>query len=261
MNIKEVACKARVSVATVSRVLNKSEKVSFETEKKVRAVIKKMNYFPNINAKILRENRSKVILICVPDITNIIYSQIIKGVLDYLKRNGYSGMIHIPHNKFDRRYSGADDIKEYIYFLETKKIDGIIFITSSINQQDYVELNRKYNVMTCSEYYDDDTLETVGIDQSEAMYRLIRYLYEIKKVEKPVYYTWKDPTGTSKRRLAGYIKYLKEKNIKNVKKFYKKMDSKKTSIFLEQFKKELENNMEIDAIILNSDFYAVFAEK
>ncbi|MDO5088858.1 MAG: LacI family DNA-binding transcriptional regulator [Leptotrichiaceae bacterium] len=261
MNIKEVACKAGVSVATVSRVLNKSEKVSPETEKKVKDIIKKMNYFPNINAKILRENRSRVILICVPDITNIIYSQIIKGILDYLKQKGYSGMIHISSGSSAKEKNASDDIKEYIFFLETKKIDGIIFITSSINRQSYIELNEKYNVMTCSEYFDDEFLETVGINQSEAMYRLTEYLCEIKKVKNPVYYTWKIPTGTSKKRLEGYTGYLKEKKVKNIKKFYKEIEFGKTDIFLKRFREELENNKKTDAVILNSDFYAVFAEK
>ena len=88
MNIKEVAQEAGVSVATISRVLNGSEKVNPKTRQKVTKIIKKMNYFPNVNAKVLRENRSKVILICVPDITNIIYSLITKGVLEYLKEKG-----------------------------------------------------------------------------------------------------------------------------------------------------------------------------
>ena len=85
MNIKEVAQEAGVSVATISRVLNGSEKVNPKTRQKVTKIIKKMNYFPNVNAKVLRENRSKVILICVPDKTNIIYIIITKGVLEYLK--------------------------------------------------------------------------------------------------------------------------------------------------------------------------------
>ena len=49
MNIKEVAQEAGVSVATISRVLNGSEKVNPKTRQKVTKIIKKMNYFPNVN--------------------------------------------------------------------------------------------------------------------------------------------------------------------------------------------------------------------
>ena len=173
MNIKEVAQEAGVSVATISRVLNGSEKVNPKTRQKVTKIIKKMNYFPNVNAKVLRENRSKVILICVPDITNIIYSLITKGVLEYLKEKGYNGMIHISYDRYNHR---NEDIEEYISLFETKKIDGIIFITSSISEENYKKLNEKYNVMVCSEYFEDSVLETVGVNQRKAMYFLVKYL-------------------------------------------------------------------------------------
>ena len=227
MNIKEVAQEAGVSVATISRVLNGSEKVNPKTRQKVTKIIKKMNYFPNVNAKVLRENRSKVILICVPDITNIIYSLITKGVLEYLKEKGYNGMIHISYDRYNHR---NEDIKEYISLFETKKIDGIIFITSSISEENYKKLNEKYNVMVCSEYFEDSVLETVGVNQRKAMYFLVKYLFEKKNVKKTMYYTWEIPTGTSRERLKGYLDYMEEKGKKDNRQNYKQIDFRELGI-------------------------------
>ena len=258
MNIKEVAQEAGVSVATISRVLNGSEKVNPKTRQKVTKIIKKMNYFPNVNAKVLRENRSKVILICVPDITNIIYSLITKGVLEYLKEKGYNGMIHISYDRYNHR---NEDIEEYISLFETKKIDGIIFITSSISEENYKKLNEKYNVMVCSEYFEDSVLETVGVNQRKAMYFLVKYLFEKKNVKKAMYYTWKIPTGTSRERLKGYLDYMEEKGKKDSRQNYKQIDFRELGNFSEELKQDLENDEEIEAVILNSDFYAIYTEK
>ena len=258
MNIKEVAQEAGVSVATISRVLNGSEKVNPKTRQKVTKIIKKMNYFPNVNAKVLRENRSKIILICVPDITNIIYSLITKGVLEYLKEKGYNGMIHISYGRYNHR---NEDIKEYISLFETKKIDGIIFITSSISEENYKKLNEKYNVMVRSEYFEDSVLETVGVNQRKAMYFLVKYLFEKKNVKKAMYYTWKIPTGTSRERLKGYLDYMEEKGKKDSRQNYKQIDFRELGNFSEELKQDLENDEEIEAVILNSDFYAIYTEK
>lgn len=250
MNIKRVAEEAGVSVATVSRVLNNSEKVASETKEKIKKIIEEMNYFPNVNAKVLREKRSKIILICVPDITNIIYSRMAKGILDYLAKNGYKGMIHISGYK--------SDISEYIYMFETKKIDGIISVTSSISEENYKILNEKYNIVTCSEYFENEGFETIGINQYNAMYLLMDYLFRKKNIKNPLYYTWENPTGTSKRRVKAYTDYLKENNVKKTENNLREIDFKNLE---KNLKEDLTKNESIDALILNSDFYAVFAKK
>jgi len=62
MNIKEIAKKANVSVATVSRVLNNPEKVKNETKNRVLSVIKKYNYRPDAIAKSMRKKRQEFFL-------------------------------------------------------------------------------------------------------------------------------------------------------------------------------------------------------
>lgn len=68
--IKDVAKEAGVSVATVSRVLNQNGYVQENTRKMVEAAIKKLNYLPNEVARSLYFQKSKLIGLIIPDITN-----------------------------------------------------------------------------------------------------------------------------------------------------------------------------------------------
>ncbi|KTD87339.1 LacI family DNA-binding transcriptional regulator [Paenibacillus etheri] len=89
MTIKDVAKKAGVSVATVSRVINESGYVNIDTRKKVEAAIKEMNYTPNEVARSLYKRKSKLIGLLLPDITNPFFPQLARGIEDRMQEHGY----------------------------------------------------------------------------------------------------------------------------------------------------------------------------
>ena len=74
VTIEDVAREAMVSVATVSRVVNESGRVSEAPARRVRQAIDKLGYVPNPSARNLRRGESKVVLIMVPNFTNPYYS-------------------------------------------------------------------------------------------------------------------------------------------------------------------------------------------
>ena len=80
LSIKDIARMAGVSIATVSRVINKNGKVAKDTEKKILKVMEENNYVPNLLAKGLRTRKSTVIGIVVPDIANEFFSRIAQKV-------------------------------------------------------------------------------------------------------------------------------------------------------------------------------------
>lgn len=86
---RDVATKAGVSTATVSRVMNDYPNVSNETRKKVQKVIEKLDYKPNHIARGLKTNRSYNIVFLIPDISNDFYTEIYKGICDYALTRGY----------------------------------------------------------------------------------------------------------------------------------------------------------------------------
>ncbi|MGO1356878.1 LacI family DNA-binding transcriptional regulator, partial [Alkalibacterium gilvum] len=88
--IKEVAKYAGVSVATVSRALNKNGYVSEEAQKKVENAIKALEYYPNEVARSLYQKKSKMIGLLLPDISNPYFPLLMKGIEENARENGYS---------------------------------------------------------------------------------------------------------------------------------------------------------------------------
>ena len=77
ISIKDISKQAGVSIATVSRVINKNGRYSKETEKRVMDIIRKNNYVPNLVAKGLRTQKMKNVGIIVPDITNEFFMKLV----------------------------------------------------------------------------------------------------------------------------------------------------------------------------------------
>ncbi|MBN4934739.1 LacI family DNA-binding transcriptional regulator [Staphylococcus sp. EG-SA-6] len=91
--IKEVAQQANVSVATVSRVINKSGYVKEATRKRIEQVIKELDYYPNETVRTLFTKKSKTIGLLLPDMSNPFFTIVAKGVEDTAIQKGYHVMI------------------------------------------------------------------------------------------------------------------------------------------------------------------------
>lgn len=88
----DVARLAAVSTATVSRALATPGRVSPETRARVAAAIAEVGYVPNPAARTLRSQKSRMVLVVLPDLANIFFSQILRGIEETLFEAGY-GMI------------------------------------------------------------------------------------------------------------------------------------------------------------------------
>ncbi|WP_277407515.1 LacI family DNA-binding transcriptional regulator [Lacrimispora xylanisolvens] len=90
MNIRDIARKAGVSSATVSRVINESGYVKEETKRKVLEAIEEADYVPNAIARSLSIRDSSSIGVIVPDIANEFFSGIISGIGERAANNQYN---------------------------------------------------------------------------------------------------------------------------------------------------------------------------
>lgn len=120
-NIYEVARRAGVSTATVSRVLSRPDVVAADTRRKVMQAVEDMGYAPNSAAKTLRTRRSEKILVTVPDISNPFFSRILQGIQDAAQRDGYS--VLLADTQHDERRE-----EKYARMLQRKEADGLVFL-------------------------------------------------------------------------------------------------------------------------------------
>ena len=90
VGIKDVAEMAGVSTATVSHVINKTRFVSAEVTNKVEKAMEDLSYIPNLMAKNLKVNKSNVIGLIVPDISNFFFTEIASAIENTLQKKGYN---------------------------------------------------------------------------------------------------------------------------------------------------------------------------
>jgi len=120
-NIYEVAKRAGVSTATVSRVLSRPQVVSPETRRRVLSAVKAMAYAPNSAAKNLRTLRTGKLLVTVPDISNPFFSLILQGIEDAAQREGHAVLFGDTQHDEKRE-------ERYALMLQRKEADGLIFL-------------------------------------------------------------------------------------------------------------------------------------
>lgn len=170
--IKDVASLARVSVATVSRVLNGTNNVQGETKERVLSAIEELNYSPNLLGRNLRRLETKKILVLLNTISNQFYSRVVKGIEECALKEGYTVMICMTH--------GNPQIESmYLQMLKTKLVDGAILLTTEQNGAELsVEMDGLSIVQACEPCEDFHT-PVVSIDNEQAAFDACSYLIEM----------------------------------------------------------------------------------
>jgi LacI family transcriptional regulator len=117
--IYDVAREARVSVFTVSAVINNKGRVSSTLARRVQAAIRKLNYRPNLLARSLAKQKTHTIGMMVTDIANPFFPAIVRGAEDLAQKAGYSVLLCNSDDKQDKEAL-------YLELLISKRVDGII---------------------------------------------------------------------------------------------------------------------------------------
>ncbi|MFT8348895.1 LacI family DNA-binding transcriptional regulator [Clostridium saccharoperbutylacetonicum] len=117
--ISDIAKRAKVSPATVSRVLNSSGYVKEDTKQRILTAIKEMNYTPSAIARSLSKSETNTIGIIVPDITNTYFGEIIKGVSEIAEKSNLNIILFNTDNYLEKEIRAINLLKE-------QRIKGII---------------------------------------------------------------------------------------------------------------------------------------
>lgn len=121
VTIKDVAKRAGVSVSTVSYVINNKKKVKPQTKEKIFKVIDELKYSPNLTARSLKTKKTNSIGVIVPDLSNMFFTEIIKGIEDVASKENYVIILCSTYENVEKE---EKDLKTLL----NKNIDGLIFI-------------------------------------------------------------------------------------------------------------------------------------
>ena len=170
--MKDVALKAKVSTATVSRALMNPDKVSQATRNRVEKAAREVGYLPQPMGRNVKRNESRTILVIVPDICDPFFSEIIRGIEVTAANHGYLVLIG------DCAHQNQQE-KTFIDLIITKQIDGMLLLGSRLPFDASIEEQRNLPPMVmANEFAPELELPTVHIDNLTAAFDAVNYLYE-----------------------------------------------------------------------------------
>lgn len=97
VTLVDVALAAGVSAITVSRVINQPDKVSESLRQQVQKAVDSLGYIPNQHASSLASAKSKVIGVAIPSLSNIVFTDVLRGIYDVMGAAGYKVLLVDTH--------------------------------------------------------------------------------------------------------------------------------------------------------------------
>lgn len=189
--IKDVAKKANVSIATVSRILNNKLGFSNVTKQKVLKVIEELGYQPNAVARGLVNRRTQTIGVLIPKVSNMLAAEILNGIDDYAHQLGLSVIVCNTDSNGTRTM-------DYLKILAEKRIDGIIFVSEMVTEAYYQALqDMNVPVVLVSTVSYQYPIPYVKVDDRHAAFSAVDYL--IKQGHRKIAMI----TGSEKDPVAG----------------------------------------------------------
>ncbi|MEX3957936.1 LacI family DNA-binding transcriptional regulator [Trinickia sp. EG282A] len=205
VSIGDVAARADVSVATVSRVLNGHANVRPATRERVLAAIAASGYRVNELARNLRTAESRLLLTMVPDFGNPFYAEIVRGIDSVARQHDYFTLLCD---------TGADPGRERNYFdlLRRRRADGAICLDPATAQRAFAEESGALPWISCCEFDPEIGVPYVGIDNRRAAGDAVRHL--IARGRRRVALINSDTTYLyARQREQGYLDALVEAGI------------------------------------------------
>ena len=245
VRLEDVAEYANVSPTTVSRVLNNRGSISDKTRKKVNDAIEELGYFPNEIARSLYGNKSNLVGVLFPNVSNPFYSEMVTELEKILSEKDYKVLLCNTHNNLEKE-------SKYLKMLLSNQVDGII--VGSRNQPS--EIYQKANLpIVAIDRFVSNEVPNVRSDNYKGACLATEYLLG-KNCEKVVLFTG-SPEEEIKRgddRIRGYIDTLKKQNCES---FVFKVSFDEDDAFQKRKVKEyLDGHPDIDGAFATGDTLA-----
>lgn len=206
IKIVDVAAKAGVSPATVSRVLNNNSNVTSKTKDRVMKVIQELGYQPNAAAKNLRSQKTMAIGVIVPEINNSYYAEVIKGIENHAYALKYKVIICDTSNNKEKEL-------EFINLLMNKTVDCMILVTPMMSDEEICHwADLDYSIGIVGRHIEHDRVPCVYTDNVKFSKEVVHHLVEQGHREIAFLSGYADAID-SYERLEGYLKGLREHHI------------------------------------------------
>ncbi len=202
--VKDVAEKANVSIATVSRVINNLGGYSEATKEKILKIIDEMGYEANALARGLATKSSRVLGVLMPSVVTSVLGEVLNGIEEIAQENGYSVMTC---------NTGENGVRslEYLKILASNRVAGIIYISAPFHDECYKVIKSMklpcILALTISYKYQ---IPYVKIDERQAAYSATKYLIEKGHKNIALISSKPEDSITGLPRIEGYKQALSD---------------------------------------------------
>ncbi len=204
--IQDVATRAKVSITTVSRVINNNpHRVSRVTRERVLKTIKEMDYRPNALAQGLINKRTMTIGVIIPDISNPYYAEIVRGIQDMADEEGYAVFLQ----NTDRR---QERIIQYIHLFREKRVDGIIFSGGIIHGYEPLSALREFSQKVVVIGRHEVDFPAIRVDNIGGATLAIQHLVDLGH-QRICFINGPEMSTTSEDRLQGFKNAIAQNGI------------------------------------------------
>lgn len=254
VNIYDIAKQAGVSIATVSRVVNGSPKVSEKTKQKVLDVMKENDYTPNVFARGLGLDSMKTVGILCPDISDSYMARAIAYIENSLHEYGYNCILGCSGFKQKEK-------EKYVNMLLSKRIDTLVLVGSTYAgngkdeyDTDYIrEAAGKTPVFMINGRVGGENIYCTCADDYHATYEVTKEL--IRRGKKKILFMYDSDSFSGRMKREGYESALAEADYPVIGqlKFRTKNDIEYTKNMLLEYGRSIE----FDSVIATDDVMAV----
>lgn len=207
---EDVARLAGVSRATVSYVINKrtggNVRISEETRRRVLEVVEELGYQLNVTARSLRTQRTQLMAVMVPDLTNPFYPLLIRGAQAIAEEQDYDILVYDCDDRPVREQAFVDAMLR-------RWVDGVILIAFHLKAKDVARLTQAgiqvVQVISAGESVGLAGVDVVVPEERIAIFELVRYLTS-NGHRRIAHLAGRQDTPPGKVRLQGYREALAE---------------------------------------------------
>lgn len=253
--IKEIAKKLNVSVSTVSRALSDHPRIGIKTKEAVKKVAMELGYEPNPKAIFFKQQKSFVIGVIVPHITEDFFSRSINGIEDKAMEHGYTLLFGQSHDSLAKEEQVLNAIKR-------QRVDGLLIsLSKETNRYEHLKSLEKLNIPIV--YFDrvppTDKVNKVYCNLYNGTVEMIDFLFKNGR-KRLAFINGPSEISASKERFDGYVEGVSKRKLKVDMQMVEQTDlsEKSTSAAMERL---LNLKKRPDAIITFNDYVHLDAVK
>jgi len=208
VTIKDVADLVGVHHSTVSRALSRDQrgKISPSVVRKVEKAAEKLNYYPNVAASALKQNRSFAVGVLIPDLMNPVFPPIIRGIEDTLESEGYMLITANTDDTSEKEWQA-------LRMMRGRSIEGLIIATARRDDAIVDEcIKSEIPFVLANRNVDRSGVNAVINDEDYGIRATLDHLIELGH-ERIAHVAGPDDTSTGHERKESFGNYLRAKGL------------------------------------------------